>query len=141
MKEVILCKYGEIILKGANKSQFESLLLREVRRRAAHVGQFEVSYAQSTVCIAPLTDEEDMEEMFRQAKHVFGFVGITRAAVAEKTVEEVAERIRSEIRQQRLAEFKPDPYSDFLEFYRTDPLTALRGIDWLKEEEEKEAEA
>jgi len=89
MKEVILCKYGEIILKGANKSQFESILLREVRRRAAHVGQFEVSYAQSTVCIAPLTDEEDMEEMFRQAKHVFGFVGITRAAVAEKTVEDI----------------------------------------------------
>ena len=89
MKEVILCKYGEIILKGANKSQFESLLLREVRRRAAHVGQFDVSYAQSTVCIAPRTDEEDMEEMFRQAKHVFGFVGITRAAVAEKTVEDI----------------------------------------------------
>ncbi len=89
MKEVILCKYGEIILKGANKSQFESILLREVRRRAVHVGQFEVSYAQSTVCIAPLTDEEDMEEMFRQAKHVFGFVGITRAAVAEKTVEDI----------------------------------------------------
>ena len=89
MKEIILCKYGEIILKGANKSQFESILLREVRRRAAHVGQFEVSYAQSTVCIAPLTDEEDMEEMFRQAKHVFGFVGITRAAVAEKTVEDI----------------------------------------------------
>ena len=89
MKEVILCKYGEIILKGANKSQFESILLREVRRRAAHVGQFEVTYAQSTVCIAPLTDMEDMEEMFRQAKHVFGFVGITRAAVAEKTVEDI----------------------------------------------------
>ncbi len=89
MKEVILCKYGEIILKGANKSQFESLLLREVRRRAAHVGQFEVTYAQSTVCIAPLTDMEDMEEMFHQAKHVFGFVGITRAAVPEKTVEDI----------------------------------------------------
>ena len=58
---------------------------------------------------------------------------------AEKTVKEVAERIRSEIRQKRLAEFKPGPYSDFLEFYRTDPLTALRGIDWLKEEEEAEA--
>ena len=60
---------------------------------------------------------------------------------AEETVKEVAERIRSEIRQKRLAEFKPGPYSDFLEFYRTDPLTALRGIDWKKEQEEKEAEA
>ena len=65
----------------------------------------------------------------------------THLRQAEKTVEEVAERIRSEIRQKRLAEFKPGPYSDFLEFYRTDPLTALRGIDWKKEQEEKEAEA
>ena len=57
----------------------------------------------------------------------------------EETVEEVAERIRSEIRQKRLAEFKPGPYSDFLEFYRTDPLTALRGIDWKQENGETEA--
>ena len=89
MKEVILCKYGEIILKGANKSSFESILLREVRRRAAHVGHFDVSYAQSTVCIEPLSEAEDVDEMFRQAKRVFGFVGVTRAAVAEKTVEDI----------------------------------------------------
>ena len=38
MKEVILCKYGEIILKGANKASFEAKLLKEVRRRAAHYG-------------------------------------------------------------------------------------------------------
>ena len=38
MREVILCKYGEIILKGANKATFESKLLKEVRRRAKHYG-------------------------------------------------------------------------------------------------------
>ena len=35
MKEVILCKYGEIVLKGNNRNQFESLLMKELRRRAA----------------------------------------------------------------------------------------------------------
>ena len=102
MKEVILCKYGEIILKGANKSSFESILLREVRRRAAHVGHFDVSYAQSTVCIEPLSEAEDVDEMFRQAKHVFGFVGVTRAAVAEKTVEDIC-RVAVEYLPTRLA--------------------------------------
>ena len=102
MKEVILCKYGEIILKGANKSQFESILLRDVRRRAAHVGHFEVSYAQSTVCIEPLSETEDVDEMFRQAKHVFGFVGVTRAAVAEKTVEDIC-RVAAEYLPPQLA--------------------------------------
>ena len=31
IKEVILCKYGEIILKGANRSEFEAKLLKELR--------------------------------------------------------------------------------------------------------------
>ena len=38
-KEVILCKFGEIVLKGANRSGFESMLTRELRRRAAHFGE------------------------------------------------------------------------------------------------------
>ena len=53
MKEVILCKYGEIILKGANKAHFEALLLREIKRRAKHIGNYSVRYAQSTVFIEP----------------------------------------------------------------------------------------
>ena len=78
MKEVILCKYGELILKGANRSRFESQLLRELRRRAAHVGDFQIRYAQSTVYIEPQTDGEDVDEMFEQVKKVFGFASVTR---------------------------------------------------------------
>ncbi len=89
MKEIILCKYGEIILKGANRSRFESILLREVRRRASHVGKFDVRAAQSTLYITPLSDFEDIDEMYEQAKHVFGFVGVSRAAVAEKSMEDI----------------------------------------------------
>ena len=102
MKEVILLKYGEIILKGANRSHFESLLLREVKRRAAAVGQFDVRYAQSTMVVEPLTEDEDMDEMYRQASRVFGFVGITRAAVAEKTLEDIC-RVAREYLPARLA--------------------------------------
>ena len=40
MKEVILCKYGELVLKGANKAHFESMLVRRVRARAARYGNF-----------------------------------------------------------------------------------------------------
>ena len=31
MKELILCKYGEIALKGLNKSSFESTLCKNVK--------------------------------------------------------------------------------------------------------------
>ena len=92
MKRIILCKYGEIILKGANKSHFESMLLKEVRRRADAVGSFKVSYSQSTVLIEPedpdIPDSE-LDEMLCQAKKVFGFSGVTEAACAEKNMDDI----------------------------------------------------
>ena len=92
MKEVILCKYGEIILKGANKGSFETILLKELRRRAKAVGNFSVRVAQSTVYIEPESDdpfESDIDAMLEQAKKVFGFVAVTKAAVAEKNIDDI----------------------------------------------------
>ena len=34
MKEILLLKYGEIVLKGANKKYFEDMLCRQLRRKA-----------------------------------------------------------------------------------------------------------
>lgn len=85
MKEIILCKYGEIILKGANKRHFESLLMNELKRRARHIGNYSLKYAQSTVFVEPEDgDALDMiDEMYAEAKKVFGFVSVTRAAACE----------------------------------------------------------
>ena len=49
MKEIFLCKYGEIALKGLNKSHFESVLSKEIKGRLARYGSFTVSRAQSTI--------------------------------------------------------------------------------------------
>ena len=89
MKEVILCKYGEIILKGANKSTFESMLLKEVKRRAKAIGNYSVRYMQSTVYVEPLDDDacDSIAEMYDQIRHVFGFAGICRAACCEKDID------------------------------------------------------
>ena len=89
MKEIILCKYGEIVLKGANRSSFESQLTKELRRRASHFGIFKIHHAQSTIYIEPQNDEADMDGMVESAKTVFGIVGVTRAAVAEKNMEDI----------------------------------------------------
>ncbi len=88
-KEVILCKFGEIVLKGANRSTFESMLTRELRRRAAHFGHFRVDCAQSTVYIIPQDDDADIDGLYESVCRVFGIVGVTRAAVAEKNMESI----------------------------------------------------
>lgn len=90
-KEVILCKFGEIVLKGANRSGFESMLTRELRRRAAHFGAFRVECAQSTVYIEPKDDMADIDGLYESVLQVFGIVGVTRAAVAEKNMESIKE--------------------------------------------------
>lgn len=88
-REVILCKYGELVLKGANLSFFESLLVKEMKERARRHGRFHIYHVQSTLYIEPLDDDCDLDGMLASAHRVFGIAGITRAAVAEKNVEDI----------------------------------------------------
>ena len=53
MKEILLCKYGEIVLKGANRRYFEETLCKTMRFRAKHYGKFSISCSQSTMVIEP----------------------------------------------------------------------------------------
>ena len=55
--EVIMAKYGEIALKGLNRSNFEDMLARNIRRRLKTLGNFEVDRRQSTVYIKPLSED------------------------------------------------------------------------------------
>ena len=68
INEVILCKFGEIVLKGPNRQTFESALVKELRRRASPIGSFKIYFKQSTIYIEPLTENEDMDSMYEAAK-------------------------------------------------------------------------
>lgn len=89
ISEVILCKYGEVILKGANRHSFEAALIKEIRRRACPYGLFDIYGKQSTVFIVPKNAECDIDGMYEAAKRVFGIVGVNRAAVCEKNMESI----------------------------------------------------
>ena len=89
--EVILCKFGEVILKGANRQNFESGLVKELRRRASPYGVFKIYFKQSTIYVEPQRDDCDMEGMYAAAKKVFGIVAVNRAAVCEKNMESIRE--------------------------------------------------
>ena len=97
INEVILCKYGEIVLKGANRQNFESTLIKELRRRASRHGIFKISCRQSTIYVVPENSECDMDGMYNEARHVFGISAVNRAAVCEKNMESIIETVRSYI--------------------------------------------
>lgn len=89
MKEILLCKQGEIVLKGLNRNWFENLLSKRLREQVAPYGKFRVSQAQSTTYVEPLDDNCDIDGAFEAALKVFGFVSVSRAAVCEKDIEDI----------------------------------------------------
>ena len=91
MREVILCKYGEIVLKGLNKSYFESTMVSAVKRRMAGLGNCDIHYGQSVLYIEPLDDDFAFEEALRRVKCVFGIVNVIRAASCEKNLDAILE--------------------------------------------------
>ncbi len=92
--EVILCKFGEVVLKGANRQNFESALVKELRRRASPYGSFNIYFKQSTVYVEPRDEFCDMDGMYDAARKVFGIVGVNRAAVCEKNIDSIKELAR-----------------------------------------------
>ncbi len=99
MKEILLCKYGEIVLKGANRRYFEDQLCKTLRYRAKNYGNFSITRSQSTIVIEPLDEMADMDGMFECTSKVFGLVGISRAAVCEKTMESIEATVRAYVPQ------------------------------------------
>ena len=95
ISEVILCKYGEIVLKGANRQNFESSLIKELRRRASQYGVFKISCRQSTIYVVPQNELCDMDGMYEAARRVFGIIAVNRAAVCEKTMESIVETVKN----------------------------------------------
>ena len=93
MKEIILCKYGELILKGLNRGYFESTMVREIKERLKDLGKCEVKYSQSIVRIEPDDSEEyfDIDEAVRRVSHVFGIATVTRGVATEKSLEKIIE--------------------------------------------------
>ncbi len=89
MKETILCKYGEIVLKGLNKPQFEKALSAEMKRRIAPAGDFEIFHSQSILYISPKNDECDIDLAVELAKKVFGIATVARAAECEKNMDAI----------------------------------------------------
>ena len=94
-----MCKYGEIVLKGANRGYFEDMLCKTLRRRAAHFGNFEVSRSQSTIYIEPKDDFADIDGMFAAASRVFGIIALNRAAVCEKNMDAIRDTAKEYIPQ------------------------------------------
>ena len=99
MHEIILCKLGEVVLKGLNRHSFESKLMSNIRRRTNRFGRFKVYSRQSTIYVEPMEDGCDMDGAYGACSRVFGIIAIARAMPCEKTKEAIFENARTYLGQ------------------------------------------
>ena len=91
MKEIILIKNGELVLKGLNRRTFEDIMIKNIKRKLSSLGGFDISRAQSTIVITPKDSGFDMDEATERVGTVFGISAYSRAAVCEKDMERIKE--------------------------------------------------
>ncbi len=88
MKEIILIKNGELVLKGLNRNTFEDVLIKNMKRALRELGEFKFTKSQSTIMVESLNDA-DLDDAVEILKRVFGIAALSRAAVAEKDMESI----------------------------------------------------
>ena len=88
MKEMIIAKYGEIILKGGNRPRFESILINNINNSLKKVAKTHVKIMQATVYV-DVEDPEKLDIVLERMGKIFGIVAITKAAVCKKDIEEI----------------------------------------------------
>lgn len=86
MKEIILIKYGEIILKGLNRHIFEDKLVGNIKKS---VGDSAHVYKSLATIYAEPREGADIDELIAKIRNVFGIVSIARAAVCEKELSDI----------------------------------------------------
>ncbi len=84
MKEIILVKNGELVLKGLNRCSFEDVLIKNMKRHLAPLGDFKFTKSQSTIMVEPEDADTDLDDAAECLKKVFGIAALSRAAVCEK---------------------------------------------------------
>ena len=89
MHEMILCKLGEVVLKGLNRRSFEDKLMSNIRRRVSKCGSFRIYSKQSTIYIEPQSGACDVEAAYDACRKVFGIICVSKAVPCEKNVQAI----------------------------------------------------
>lgn len=123
MKEIILAKYGEIILKGGNRPKFEQLLISNIKSALKNIAECKIHLRQATIYVEEF-DEDKIDLIVERMSLIFGIVSITKAAVCEKSMESIKETAKEYLKEDlsQKATFK-------VEARRSDKTFPLNSID------------
>ena len=127
MKEILLIKYGEIILKGGNRSRFEKILVENMSNALKNIARTKITVVQATV-YADVLEEDKLDIVMERLQKVFGIVSIVRACVCPKNIEAIEAAAKEYLKNDLLAgtKFK-------VEAKRSDKAFPLNSIEIAQE--------
>ena len=102
MREIILVKNGELVLKGLNRNSFEDVLIKNMKRHLSDIGKFKFTKSQSTIMVEPESDETDLDDAAEALKSVFGIAALSRAAVCEKDINDIIKTAKNYLEDELL---------------------------------------
>lgn len=135
MKEIILAKYGEIILKGGNRPRFENILMKNIANSLRNVAETKIRLAQATVYVE-VADECKMDIVMERMSKIFGIVSITRAVVCEKDIEDIKAKAKEYLKNDLTAgkHFKVEAKRSDKSFPLTSPQICMEVGGYLDDE-------
>lgn len=92
MQEVIIVKYGELMLKGQNRPYFLKTLIQNIRYTLQPAGKFDIKKGHSLLYIVP-ENGFNMEKALDLLRKVFGVVVYHRSIRTEKDIDKVIDGI------------------------------------------------
>ena len=95
MQEMILCKLGEVVLKGLNRRSFEMKLMSNIRRRTTRFGKFKIYSKQSTIYVEPTEPTCNVDAAVAACKQIFGIISVARALPCEKDKDAILETAKT----------------------------------------------
>ena len=89
MYNVVLIRYGEIVLKGNNRSKFEKKLVDNIKY-ALREEDVKITFSQARLYVEP-RDPLDLDRIVNKLKKVFGIVSLSLAVKIESDWEKIKE--------------------------------------------------
>lgn len=89
MKNVILMRCGELMLKGLNRPYFEKLLVNNIKNAVSGLGESKVIKSQGRIYIEPAYDNYEINKAIAAVTKVFGIVSSSPAVKTECDIAEV----------------------------------------------------
>ncbi|MBS3807551.1 MAG: tRNA 4-thiouridine(8) synthase ThiI [Bacteroidales bacterium] len=88
MKELLIVKYGEVMLKGNNRPMFVNALIRNINEVFGDSVRYRIRKGQSMLYIEP-EEGFDLDQATKQLRRVFGVLLFHRALEVEKDPEKI----------------------------------------------------